>query len=107
MSNVVKRKLSMKLGLNPTARAVAQALAAIAVAGCGGGSHDGPAMGARSEGATGGRTAQVAELSAWTLLAAEGQSFSVSGTQTVRYGSGTSWIEKSVTGSGEGHAHGQ
>jgi len=37
---------------------------------------------------------------AWTQIANEGQSFSVSGTQTVRYGSGSSWITMSVTGSG-------
>ena len=37
----------------------------------------------------------------WTALAGEGASFTVTGTQTVRYGSGTSWTEKPVTGSGQ------
>jgi len=37
----------------------------------------------------------------WTAIAAEHASFTVSGTQTVRYGSGTSWITKSVSGGGE------
>jgi hypothetical protein len=37
----------------------------------------------------------------WTKIASEGQSFSVSGTQTVRYGAGSSWLTKSVTGSGQ------
>ena len=36
----------------------------------------------------------------WTRIASERQTFTVSGTQTVRYGSGTSWLTKSVTGSG-------
>ena len=35
---------------------------------------------------------------AWTRIATEWQPFSVSGTQTVRYGSGDSWVTKSVTG---------
>ena len=36
----------------------------------------------------------------WTPIASEGQAFSVSGTQTVRYGSGSSWISRTVTDSG-------
>ena len=36
----------------------------------------------------------------WTKVASEGQSYTVSGTQTVRYGSGSSWITQSVTGGG-------
>ena len=36
----------------------------------------------------------------WTRIAVEGQAFTVTGTQSVRYGSGTSWITISVTGSG-------
>ena len=36
----------------------------------------------------------------WTFIADEWQPFTVSGTQTVRYGQGTTWIERSVTGSG-------
>ncbi|MEO6897480.1 MAG: S8 family peptidase [Caldimonas sp.] len=36
----------------------------------------------------------------WTRIAVEGQAFTVSGTQTVRYGSSTSWITMSVSGSG-------
>ncbi|WP_245619463.1 right-handed parallel beta-helix repeat-containing protein [Deinococcus marmoris] len=37
----------------------------------------------------------------YTRLATEGAAFTVSGTQTVRYGQGSSWIAKSVTGSGQ------
>ncbi len=36
----------------------------------------------------------------WTTIANEGQSFTVSGTQTVRYGTGSTWLTKSVTNSG-------
>jgi hypothetical protein len=37
----------------------------------------------------------------WTFIANEGQSFQVTGTQTVRYGQGSTWIQRSVTGSGQ------
>ena len=37
----------------------------------------------------------------WTRIANEGASFTVSGTQTVRYGAGSSWIQRSVTNSGQ------
>ncbi len=37
----------------------------------------------------------------WSKIADEGQSFSVSGTQTVRYGSGSAWISRSVTANGQ------
>ena len=36
----------------------------------------------------------------WTTIAGEGQSFTVAGTQTVRYGTGSSWITRSVTNGG-------
>ena len=45
--------------------------------------------------------AATEETTTWTKIASEGQSFSVSGTQTVRYGANASWITKSVTGSGQ------
>jgi hypothetical protein len=38
--------------------------------------------------------------SGWTRIAGEGQGFTVSGTQTVRYGSGSSWITMSVSNGG-------
>ena len=37
----------------------------------------------------------------WSSLAVEGGSFNVTGTQIVRYGAGTTWTEKSITGSGQ------
>jgi uncharacterized protein (DUF1800 family) len=36
----------------------------------------------------------------WTKIAVEGQTFMLSGTQTVRYGSGTSWVLKTLADSG-------
>ena len=36
----------------------------------------------------------------WTVIAAEHSSFTVNGTQTVRYGAGTNWINRSVSGAG-------
>jgi hypothetical protein len=39
--------------------------------------------------------------SGWTPIATEGQQFNVIGTQTVRYGTGSAWLTKTVTNSGE------
>ncbi len=36
----------------------------------------------------------------WTRIASEKTTFTVSGTQTVRYGAGSRWVQKSVTSSG-------
>ena len=45
--------------------------------------------------------AASAPTDGWTRIAVENQGFSVTGTQTVRYGSGSSWITRLVTGSGQ------
>jgi glucose/arabinose dehydrogenase len=37
----------------------------------------------------------------WTRIASEGQSFTVAGTRIVRYGTGTRWVQRSVTNSGQ------
>ena len=37
----------------------------------------------------------------WTQIALENAAFTVVGTQTVRFGAGTNWLEKSVTGAGQ------
>jgi Peptidase M66 len=37
----------------------------------------------------------------WTRIAGENQAFTVSGTQTVRYGSGSTWIQRTVTNGGQ------
>jgi len=39
-------------------------------------------------------------VSGWTTIATEGQDFTVNGTQTVRYGAGSSWVTRTVTGGG-------
>jgi uncharacterized protein YkwD len=46
------------------------------------------------------RQVQAATTSTWTRIASEWQSFSVNGVQTVRYGAGSKWVQKSVSGSG-------
>src|SRR5258707_903305 len=40
----------------------------------------------------------AAGATTWTFLASEYQNFTVSGTQLVRYGANSSWIEKTVSG---------
>lgn len=42
----------------------------------------------------------AADVAGWTTVASEGAAFSVDGTQTVRYGNGSSWVTKTVAGSG-------
>jgi len=42
----------------------------------------------------------AAAVSRWTYIAAEGQSFAVTGTQTVRFGTAESWTERVVTDGG-------
>jgi hypothetical protein len=37
----------------------------------------------------------------WAKIASEGASFSISGTQTVRYGYGSSWVQKTMSGAGQ------
>jgi RHS repeat-associated protein len=43
----------------------------------------------------------VAQTQIWTKIADEGASFTVSGTQTVRYGAGISWVQLAVSGTGQ------
>ena len=46
------------------------------------------------------QAAATVTAASWSRIAGEGENFSVSGTQTVRYGTGSSWLVKTVTGSG-------
>lgn len=48
-----------------------------------------------------GCTLASAQATTWTTLASEGQSFVVNGSQTVRFGAGSSWLTKSVNGTGQ------
>lgn len=66
-------------------------------AACGGGDAD-PASTHESPSITDSKsTALSVAASSWTPVATEWQSFAVSGTQTVRYGSGANWTTKTVT----------
>jgi hypothetical protein len=68
------------------------------VAACGGG---GSADEDAAASASGRETARATADEVWTFIANEGQSFVVDGTQTVRYGQGSTWIQRSVTNSGQ------
>ena len=46
-------------------------------------------------------TAASSTASVWLTVAKESAAFAVSGTQTVRFGAGSTWVQKSVTGSGQ------
>jgi Peptidase M66 len=75
-----------------------------ACGGGGGGSESSDVAAKSTPGATApapGATGTPAAAETWVSIAVEGQPFTVSGTQTVRYGSGSTWIEKSVTGGGQ------
>ena len=71
-------------------------LGSLLIAACGGG-------GSTAEDAASGRDTPLAVEAAevWTFIADEGQVFTVSGTQTVRYGQGSTWIQRSVTNGGQ------
>ncbi|HEX6364279.1 MAG TPA: hypothetical protein VFZ93_15080, partial [Albitalea sp.] len=90
----------MKLTLKATSLAVVELCACAALVGCGGGGGDVAALDAApaSEG-DGHRVA--AATATWATIAYEGQSFSVSGTKLVRYGAGTRWVQKTMTGAGQ------
>jgi hypothetical protein len=43
-------------------------------------------------------TASTSSTSTWNIVAKEPQTFTLSGTQTVRFGAGSSWVTKTLTG---------
>ena len=84
-------------------------LAAAVVAACGGGggtSEDDASNSAADQSesqrdAAGGEvhlTATAGATTDWQRIAVEGSTFTVSGTQVIRYGTGSSWIQKTITG---------
>jgi len=81
-------------------------LAALALAcmallgGCGGGGTDSEEPTATAS-AVDGTAHATAVTTTWTKIATEGQSFSVSGVQTVRYGANGSFVTKSVSSTGK------
>jgi glucose/arabinose dehydrogenase len=76
------------------ARGLAACALLAVLGGCGGGA-DGDAQ------AGGDRAQPLAVAVPWSRVAVEGGSFVTTGTQTVRFGTGTSWLTRSVTGTGE------
>ena len=46
----------------------------------------------------GGEAIAQTSTTTWNKVASEGQQFTLSGTQTIRYGSGSSWVQKSLSG---------
>jgi hypothetical protein len=103
--------VSMPAAQRPSNAHIATALLLpIALAACGGGGGDNNNSGSNSENAAAAETAatpgSASPLSpqaaiVWNRIATENQAFNVSGTQTVRYGSGSTWIERSVTNGGQ------
>lgn len=95
-----------------TATTLVVAAASLGLTACGGGGNDtastasaqgqGPTATAAGVAALGSNDgASSSDTPGWTTIANEGESFTVNGTQTVRYGSGTSWITMSVTNNGQ------
>ena len=79
---------------------------AIALAACGGGGDaSNGATGAaatdpsRSQALDAGSASDAGNASSWTTVAAEGENFDLATAQDVRYGSGSTWITRSVSGS--------
>ncbi len=94
----------MSLALKPAAWAVAELVACLALVGCGGAGTDETAVDPDATTAAEAdptRSEALAFRPTWTRIAFEGQPFTVSGTQTVRYGSGGNWVQRSVTGVGQ------
>ena len=88
--------------------AVVQAVACLTLAGCGGGGDaaDDSQFPQSDEQELEPEPEHVHALAApanstWVTIATEGNSFSFSGTKTVRYGVDTRWVQKSVTNGGK------
>jgi glucose/arabinose dehydrogenase len=97
----------MKLALKPATRVVAGCLAVLALVGCGGGNESAPQV-ASSAQALPEESDDVRQIEAaaalaevtWVHLANHPDAFTVDGTQLVRFGVDTRWVEKYVTGNG-------
>jgi hypothetical protein len=94
----------MNIFLIPLVRKGVCPLVVSCVAACGGGGGSGPAAIDQATASADRKSTALASTTAatsWTPLAIEGESFGVSGTQTVRYGSGTAWVARTVTDGGQ------
>ena len=104
----------MNFRLNRTATLVAHAMACLALTACGGGKDgttaddgaealqaaDEQAEAQQADGTKSALATTSTSTATWKYLTREGLSFTVKGTQTVRYGLNSSWITKSVTSQG-------
>lgn len=94
----------MTTGFDRTAMAVTHALAVLALCACGGANDTAQADAqddtAQLADADGTKHAAAAETAAvtWTKVAGEGQSVVLPAPATIRYGAGTAWVEKAVSG---------
>jgi hypothetical protein len=88
---------------NTSTQIAAAVMLSILLSACGGGGGGSSTESERTAGsdASPASTPSAEEAITWERIATEGQAFNVSGTQTVRYGSGSTWTEKSVTDSGQ------
>jgi endoglucanase len=76
------------------------AAAAAALTACGGGGGN-AAVGHDTQPLQGAPALEGGADDSWTTIADEGHRFTIAGTQTVRYGAGSTWIEARFDGSGE------
>ncbi len=77
-------------------------LTAASLAACGGGSSDSAETPAETPAAeTSGVHVLAVTAPTWTTIVGEGQHFTLAGTHTVRYGSGTAWISRTLTDAGD------
>lgn len=81
---------------------VAASMAALMLAGCGGGDGDTTLSTAAATDTTTLKTAATTSISPlWLTVAKDSAAFTVSGTRTVRYGAGSAWVAKSMSGTGQ------
>jgi hypothetical protein len=73
---------------------------AVLAAACGGGDPAAPPDRSAAVGVGERRAADAVAAEVWTFIANEGAAFQVNGTQTVRYGLGSTWVQREVSGSG-------
>jgi Peptidase M66 len=73
----------------------------MALAACGGGGGDNANTAADDAAAEQSAAQSPQAAFTWSRIAGEGENFNVAGTQVVRYGSGSTWLERSVTGGGD------
>ena len=78
-------------------------LAVAAMSACGGGADNAvdASADATHEGTLSFKAARAASTENWVKVANENQSFSVGTSQRVRYGQGSKWVERTMSGAGQ------